>query len=61
MPVTYSRFGPITGWTWGKSTVTERSFDPDANLEALESAGARDYTHDDAFRITAIETSTSRA
>lgn len=29
--VTYDPFGPATGWTWGNSTASTRSFDLDGN------------------------------
>ena len=52
--VTYDPFGPITGWSWGNSTTTTRTFDTDGKITQITSAGQRTYGYDDAFRITSI-------
>jgi len=50
--VTYEPFGPVSGWTWGNSTSTVRSYDADGNVSVISSAGAKTYTYDNASRVT---------
>jgi RHS repeat-associated protein len=56
--VTYDPFGPATGWTWGNSTASTRSFDLDGNPSQIVTAGVTNgYTVDYASRITGISDS----
>jgi RHS repeat-associated protein len=56
--VTYDPFGPATGWTWGNSTTTTRSFDQDGNPSQIVTAGVTNgYTVDNASRITGLSDS----
>jgi RHS repeat-associated protein len=43
--VTYSPFGPTTGWQWGNGASTSRTYDTDRQLVQLSSAGASTYTY----------------
>jgi len=52
--VTYEPLGPVSGWTWGNSTTTSRTYDTDGKITGLASAAAKGYSYDDAFRITGI-------
>ena len=52
--VLYDSFGPARQWTWGNGTLAAKSFDRDGNIEQVDSAGLKSYTHDNAFRITAM-------
>jgi len=52
--VTYEPLGPVSGWTWGNSTTTTRSFDTDGKISQIVSAGTKTYSYDDAFRITGL-------
>lgn len=52
--VLYDPFGPLRGWTWGNASQAVRSYDPDGNLDLLDSGGLKTYAQDDAFRITGI-------
>jgi hypothetical protein len=52
--VLYEPFGPVRQWTWGNSTITNRTFDLDGNPSAVDSEGATTYRLDDAFRITGV-------
>ena len=55
--ITYDPFGPITGWTWGKATTASRDFDTDGKVTQVDNAAGaslKNYTYDDAFRITGI-------
>lgn len=55
--ITYDPFGPITGWTWGNGTTTSRGFDTDGKITQVDNANGaslRNYSYDDAFRITGI-------
>jgi len=52
--VTYEPLGPVSGWTWGNSTTTTRSYDTDGKIHQIVSAGTKTYSYDDAFRITGI-------
>jgi RHS repeat-associated protein len=57
--VTYSPFGPITGWTWGNGTTVSRTYDEDGNPSQIVTAGdTHNYTVDNASRITGITDST---
>ena len=60
--VSYEPLGPISGWSWGNSTTTTRTYDADGKISQIVSAGTKTYTYDDAFRITGItDTSTGAA
>ena len=50
----YEPFGPVSGWSWGNSTIAARVYDTDGKPTAIDSAGAYTYGYDDAFRITSI-------
>jgi RHS repeat-associated protein len=52
--VLYEPFGPVSGWTWGNSTLAVRVYNLDGNPTDIDSAGAYTYGYDDAFRITGI-------
>ena len=52
--VLYEPFGPVSGWTWGNSTIAARVFDTDGKPTAIDSAGAYTYGYDDAFRVTSV-------
>jgi RHS repeat-associated protein len=52
--VAYEPFGPVAGWSWGNSAVTQRSRDLGGQFTGIESAGTYSYTYDDASRITEI-------
>jgi YD repeat-containing protein len=55
--ITYDPFGPIAGWTWGNSTTASRAFDTDGKVTQLNNASGaslKNFTYDDAFRITGI-------
>jgi RHS repeat-associated protein len=55
---TYDPFGPTTGWTWGNSTASNRSFDKDGNPSQIVTAGVTNgYTIDNASRITGLSDS----
>jgi RHS repeat-associated protein len=55
---TYDPFGPATGWAWGNSTASTRSFDKDGNPSQIVAAGVTNgYTVDNASRITGISDS----
>jgi RHS repeat-associated protein len=55
---TYDPFGPATGWTWGNSTASTRSFDKDGNPSQIVTAGVTNgYTVDNASRITGLSDS----
>jgi RHS repeat-associated protein len=55
---TYDPFGPATGWSWGNSTASTRSFDKDGNPNQIVTAGVTNgYTVDYASRITGISDS----
>jgi RHS repeat-associated protein len=51
---TYEPFGAISGWTWGNGTTTLRSYNTDGNIANISSAATKDYTYDNALRITGI-------
>jgi RHS repeat-associated protein len=53
--VEYEPFGPVRGWSWGNSALATREYDLDGLTSEIESAGARTYEYDDAFRVTEIE------
>jgi hypothetical protein len=53
--VLYEPFGPVRQWTWGNSTVSDRTYDQDWLITGIDSAGATSYDHDNAFRITGID------
>ena len=42
--VSYSPFGPVTGWTWGNGTQTTRTYDLDGQLSGIRSAGSSSYS-----------------
>jgi RHS repeat-associated protein len=55
--ITYDPFGPITGWTWGNGTFASRGFDTDGKITQVDNANGaslKNYSYDDAFRITGI-------
>ena len=52
--VTYEPLGPVSGWTWGNSTTTTRTYDTDGKISQIASAGTKTYSYDDAFRITGL-------
>lgn len=52
--VLYEPFGATRGWTWSNGSLAVRTYDTDGKLTQLDSAGARSYGYDDAFRITSI-------
>jgi RHS repeat-associated protein len=55
--ITYDPFGPITSWTWGNGTAANRGFDTDGKITQVDNANGaslKNYTYDDAFRITGI-------
>jgi RHS repeat-associated protein len=52
--VTYEPFGSINGWTWGNSTISNRSYDGDGNVTQISSNGQKTLSYDDAARITGI-------
>jgi RHS repeat-associated protein len=56
--VLYQPFGPTLGWTWGNATLAVREYDHDGQLTALDSAGLKSYSYDDALRITGITDAT---
>ena len=56
--VFYEPFGPTRGWTWGNGTLSVRVFDADGKLAALDSAGMKSLSYDNAFRITSVVDST---
>jgi RHS repeat-associated protein len=56
--VTYDPLGPPTGWTWGNSTTTSRSYTEDGVPNQIVTAGATNgYTEDNALRINGISDS----
>ena len=53
--VTYFPFGPVSGWSWGNSTTVSRTYDTDAKITQISTAGdAINFGYDNAFRITGI-------
>jgi RHS repeat-associated protein len=52
--VLYEPFGPLRQWTWGNSSLSNRTYDLDGNPNAIDSEGATTYSVDDAFRITGV-------
>jgi RHS repeat-associated protein len=55
--ITYDPFGPITGWTWGNGSFASRGFDTDGKITQVDNANGaslKNYSYDDAFRITGI-------
>jgi RHS repeat-associated protein len=53
--VTYFPFGPVSGWTWGNTTAVSRTYDTDAKITQISTAGdAVNFGYDNAFRITGI-------
>jgi RHS repeat-associated protein len=53
--VTYFPFGPVSGWNWGNSTAASRTYDTDAKVTQISSAGDTiNFGYDNAFRITGI-------
>jgi len=55
--ITYDPFGPITSWTWGNGTSANRAFDTDGKITQVDNASGaslKNYSYDDAFRITGI-------
>jgi RHS repeat-associated protein len=50
--VTYEPLGPVSGWTWGNSTLTTRSYTGDGTVAQISSNGVRTYTYDNALRLT---------
>jgi RHS repeat-associated protein len=58
---TYFPFGPVSGWTWGNSTSTSRTYDTDGKISVINTAAdAIDFGYDNAFRITGVtDTGTS--
>ncbi|MFL6604734.1 MAG: RHS repeat-associated core domain-containing protein [Steroidobacteraceae bacterium] len=57
--VVYEPLGPVSGWTWGNGSTTNRTYDTDGKISQIVSAGTKTYGYDDAFRITGIsDTST---
>ncbi len=53
--VTYFPFGPVSGWTWGNATTVSRTYDTDAKITQISTAGdAINFGYDNAFRITGI-------
>ena len=62
--ITYDPFGPITGWTWGNSTTASRAFDTDGKVTQVDNANGaslKNFSYDDAFRITGIADAGSSA
>jgi RHS repeat-associated protein len=59
--VTYEPLGPVSGWTWGNSTTTTRTYDADGKISQIVSAGTKTYSYDDAFRITGLTDSSPGA
>ena len=58
--VSYDPFGPVTGWTWGNSSTSSRTYDADGRITALTSKHPYTFGYDDASRITSY-TNTSDA
>lgn len=56
--VQYAPFGPIKGWTWGNSGVTQRSYDQDYRVTAIQGPVTKNISWDAASRITAINDTT---
>ena len=52
--VLYEPFGPTRGWSWGNLTLAVREYDTDGKIVTVDSADAKAYAYDDAFRITGI-------
>jgi RHS repeat-associated protein len=53
--VTYFPFGPVSGWTWGNATAVTRTYDTDAKITQISTAGdAINFAYDNAFHITGI-------
>ncbi len=60
--VTYEPLGPVNGWTWGNATTTARTYTQDGAISQISSNGVKNYTYDNALRITGItDTSTGSA
>lgn len=52
--VTYEPTGEVSGWIWGNTSATARSFDLDGLLTGIVSSGTRTFGYDDAFRLTSL-------
>jgi RHS repeat-associated protein len=53
--VTYFPFGPVSGWTWGNATTVGRTYDTDAKITQISTAGdSINIGDDNAFHITGI-------
>jgi RHS repeat-associated protein len=53
--VSYFPFGPVSGWNWGNSTTASRTYDTDAKITQISTAGNTiNFGYDNAFRITGI-------
>src|SRR5262249_55020655 len=53
--VTYDPFGPVTGWTWGNSSTSSRTYDQDGRITALPSNPPYPFGSADASRITSYD------
>ena len=62
--ITYDAIEPITGWTWGNSTTASRALDTEGKVTQVDNASGvsrKNYSYDDAFRVTGIADAGSSA